>query len=375
MTRAEAHGWLADRLSAAGDLPPVWREAYDAAPRHLFAPARGWAAPDGGGAGHPIDRDNDPDTWWESVHTDASLITQADDGATDPAMGTGSWTSSLSAPGAVFASLGHLYVHGGHRVLDVGTGTGWTAALLSARLGDGQVTTVEVDPALAERAAGNLAAAGFRPHLVVGDGALGHPANAPYDRVHATFGVRHVPWAWVEQTRPGGVIVTPWSPGWAFGHLLRLTVGRERAVGRFVGSAGYMMMRAQRHPIPHRTGIEPDQATTPIDPRAVAWDGYGADVAIAALVPGVVSATTSDGDSHLELRLWDGDGSWATVTYRPGRREFPVETRGPRRLWEEVADAYLTWVDWGRPKRDRFGMTVTAEGQRVWLDSPDQAVG
>ncbi|MGW0484788.1 methyltransferase domain-containing protein [Nonomuraea sp. NPDC003214] len=375
MTEAGLRGLLAERLEAAGDLPPEWRKAYDAAPRHVFAPARGWAVPDGGGAGHAIDRDTDPDAWWESVYSDASLITQADDGAGDPATGEGSWTSSLSAPGAVFASLAHLYVHDGQRVLDVGTGTGWTAALLSARLGDDHVTTVEVDPAVADQAAKNLAVCGRSPRLVVGDGALGHAAGAPYDRVHATCGVQRVPWAWVEQTRPGGVIVTPWSPGWAYGHLLRLTVGRDRAVGRLVGSAGYMMMRAQRHPVPDRLGTRPEHRTTPIDPRDVAWDDYGADVAIAALVPGVVSATTSEGDDTMEVRVWDGDGSWATTGYRQGRREFAVASHGTRRLWDEVTDAYLTWVEWGRPARDRYGVTVTAEGQQIWLDTPDRVIG
>ncbi|MEU7000380.1 methyltransferase domain-containing protein [Nonomuraea sp. NPDC046570] len=375
MTEAELRGRLAGRLEEEGELPRVWREAYDAAPRHLFAPARGWAIPDDGSrAGYPIDRDSDPAAWWESVYADASVITQADDGAGDPATGEGSWTSSLSSPGAVFANLGHLHPRDGQRVLDVGTGTGWTAALLSARVGDANVTSVEVDQAVAEQAAKNLAAAGYRPDLVVGDGAYGHARNAPYDRVHATFGVQTVPWAWVEQTRPGGVIVTPWSPGWEFGHLLRLTVGRDRAVGRMVRSAGYMMMRAQRHPIPARTGTVPDSTATLIDPRDLLWDDYGADLAIAALVPGVVSGTGEE-DGGLELRVWDGGGSWATVTYQPGRREFEVLTYGPRRLWEEVADAYLTWVGWGRPKRDRFGMTVTPEGQQVWLDSPERVIG
>ncbi|WP_219500012.1 protein-L-isoaspartate(D-aspartate) O-methyltransferase [Nonomuraea ceibae] len=345
MTEAGLRGLLAERLEAAGDLPPEWRKAYD----------------------------TDPDAWWEGVYSDASLITQADDGAGDPATGEGSWTSSLSAPGAVFASLAHLYVHDGQRVLDVGTG--WTAALLSARLGDDHVTTVEVDPAVADQAAKNLVVCGRSPHLVVGDGALGHAAGAPYDRVHATCGVQRVPWAWVEQTRPGGVIVTPWSPGWAYGHLLRLTVGRDRAVGRLVGSAGYMLMRAQRHPVPDRLGDRPEHRTTPIDPRDVAWDDYGADVAIAALVPGVVSATTSEGDDTMEVRVWDGDGSWATTGYRQDRRGFAVASHGTRRLWDEVTDAYLTWVEWGRPARDRYGVTVTGEGQQIWLDTPDRVIG
>ncbi|MFI7147255.1 hypothetical protein ACIBO2_20245 [Nonomuraea sp. NPDC050022] len=43
-------------------------------------------------------------------------------------------------------------------------------------------------------------------------------------------------------------------------------------------------------------------------------------------------------------------------------------------MWDEVVAAYFRWVDWGEPRRDRFGLTVTAEGQRFWLDNPGSAL-
>lgn len=70
----------------------------------------------------------------------------------------------------------------------------------------------------------NLKAVGHAPRLVVGDGADGFPQGAPYDRVHATCAVAEIPYAWVEQTRPGGVIVAPWQPGRGHGLKVRLTV-------------------------------------------------------------------------------------------------------------------------------------------------------
>jgi protein-L-isoaspartate(D-aspartate) O-methyltransferase len=62
------------------------------------------------------------------------------------------------------------------------------------------------------------------------------------------------------------------------------------------------------------------------------------------------------------------------VDYEPGRAEFAVEQSGGRRLWDEAAAAYLQWVAWGSPEQDRFGMTVTPEGQTIWLDSPHNPI-
>jgi hypothetical protein len=50
--------------------------------------------------------------------------------------------------------------------------------------------------------------------------------------------------------------------------------------------------------------------------------------------------------------------------------EYPVFRIGARPVWDEVVDAYFRWVSWGEPDRGRFGLTVTPEGQRIWLDAP-----
>ncbi|GAA3508082.1 methyltransferase domain-containing protein [Actinomadura keratinilytica] len=374
---------LADRLSAAGDLTrPEWRDALHAVPRHLFVPNRAWCVPDGPAevAGHAIDRDADPRGWWDAAYADAAIITQVADGDGDPATGEGAWTSSLSAPGAVTAFLELLYPLDGHRVLEIGTGTGWTAALLSARLGDEHVTTIEVDPAVAEQAAANLRTAGYKPRLIIGDGADGAPDGAPYDRVHVSCGVTTVPYAWVQQTRPGGVIVLPWMPEWQGGHKVRLAaVGDGRAIGRFHGSASYMMLRAQRSTglhVPDDPAAAPgaEETVTLLDPRSVVGDSYGADVAIAGMLPDVMGDAHRDGDGWCLLLADTAGTSWARCRHRPGAREHLVHQAGPRRLWDEVADAYLRWVGWGSPPRSRFGLTVDTTGQHIWRDDPGNIV-
>ncbi|WP_233507216.1 methyltransferase domain-containing protein [Spongiactinospora gelatinilytica] len=324
---------------------------------------------------HVIDRDTDPDEWWRAVYTNVPIITQLDDGASPIAGGIGRATSSPSAPGTVTDLLDLLDVRPGHHVLEVGTGTGWTAALLAHLVGEtGAVTSIEVDSAVAERAAKNLGEAGVQPRLVVGDGANGHPGGAPYDRVHVTCGIRRVPYAWVKQTRPGGVIVLPWCPEFGEDHSLRLVVTSDGiAHGRFPGYASYTLMRSQRVQ-PWRTG-DGTRATSQLDPRIVWQAPPGAHLAIAAITGSRSYAEEDDG----ELTLWaidpDTPGRWAAARSAPGDvGEFATYQVGDRPLWDEVTDAYRRWVAWGEPGRDRFGMTVTPDGQQVWLDTPQQVL-
>ncbi|MFM9445111.1 methyltransferase domain-containing protein [Streptomyces acidiscabies] len=381
MTSITGHGQaraLADDLAATGRLPESWRASYDAVPRHAFVPDVAWAVPDGPAPGYAIDRDEDRARWWNTVYSDASIITQIDDGAGDLRTGKGTPSCSCSAPGIVFTTLTALDIHDDHRVLEVGTGTGWTASLLSHRVREQNVVSIEVDERVAAQAEKNITAAGFSPCLVVGDGADGWPDGGPYDRVHVTCGVDRLPYAWVEQTRPGGVIVAPWSPNYGNGQLARLVVDADgRAVGRFPAFASYMMLRSQRRTamwVPHHAD-DANETGTRLDPRAVARDSYAADLVVGALAPGVARIPTpsTDGSGTFSLLLvepgLDG-GSWAAADYVPGETEYRVTWYGDRNLWEEVSDAYLRWVSWGQPDRERFGMTVTPEGQHLWLDHP-----
>jgi protein-L-isoaspartate(D-aspartate) O-methyltransferase len=96
-------------------------------------------------------------------------------------------TSSASCPDIVAAMLDAGRVEAGMRVLEIGTGTGYTAALLAQRLGARNVTTIEIDSDLAARARAALDSAGYGDVTVItGDGSRGYPDRAPYDRVLST---------------------------------------------------------------------------------------------------------------------------------------------------------------------------------------------
>mgnify|MGYP001420375044 CR=1 FL=1 len=343
------------------------------APRHRFVPRLVLACPPGEQP-YLVDWATDPDRWWEVVYSNVALVTQLDDGATDLAAGSGDYTSSCSAPDVVFSFLELLDPYDHHRVLEIGTGTGWTAALLTARLGDGRVVSIEVDEQIAQQAEVHLGDIGMRPRLIVGDGAGGWPDGAPYDRVHVTCAVREIPYAWVEQTRPGGIIALPWSPGIGSGHQVRLHVQRDgTALGRFFGDADYMMLRSQR-----RTWSwegEAEESVTRMDPRELVREAVGVDLALAALLPGVrlLDQPSPDDGAHT-IWLAHPDGSWAAARCVPGSAEHIIRQHGPRRLWEEAEDAYFRWQSWGRPCRDRYGITVTPEGQHLWLDEPSHVL-
>jgi len=120
-------------------------------------------------------------------------------------------TSSSSQPTIMAYMLDQLGVTAGQRVLEIGAGTGYNAALLQHLVGaGGRVVTVDLDADVAREAAAHLAAAGYPEVIVVqADGAAGWPDGAPYDRIIATVGVSDLAPAWLDQLAPGGRIVVP----------------------------------------------------------------------------------------------------------------------------------------------------------------------
>jgi protein-L-isoaspartate(D-aspartate) O-methyltransferase len=116
---------------------------------------------------------------------------------------------TISQPYMVALMTEALELRGGERVLEIGTGSGYQAAVL-AELG-ARVVTIERLPALAERARAVLAALGYgeRVMVEVGDGSLGFPAGAPYDAILVTAGAPQIPRPLVDQLTVGGRLVLP----------------------------------------------------------------------------------------------------------------------------------------------------------------------
>jgi protein-L-isoaspartate(D-aspartate) O-methyltransferase len=115
---------------------------------------------------------------------------------------------TISQPYMVARIAEELGLRGGERVLDVGSGSGYQAAVL-AELGD-EVHTIERIPELAEQARRNLAEAGYDRVVVhVGDGSRGLPEHAPYDAIAVAAAAPGFPQALYDQLRPAGRLVVP----------------------------------------------------------------------------------------------------------------------------------------------------------------------
>jgi protein-L-isoaspartate(D-aspartate) O-methyltransferase len=145
--------------------------------------------------------------------------------------------------------LDQLDLAPGQRVLEIGAGTGYNAALISHVVGPaGQVTSVDIDPDLAEAAREHLTRAGFGEVVVAcADGAWGYPERAPYDRVIATVGVSDLAPAWLGQADPQARIVVPLDV-----RGTQLSVAFERAgpggpwTSRSLAPCGFMRMRGSQ---------------------------------------------------------------------------------------------------------------------------------
>jgi protein-L-isoaspartate(D-aspartate) O-methyltransferase len=271
--------------------------------------------------------------------------------------------------------LNALDITDGHRVLEIGTGTGYNAALLAHRIGSPLVTSVDIDAGLIQQARRALTSVGYAPTVAVADGAAGYPDRAPYDRLIATCSVPTVPMTWLAQMRPGGVILTNLHRDIGGGVLLRLTVDEHgEASGHLLDDFGSFMplrscpttqtsalIRAASSQIGETNET---QLATPLTDEGDAWTAL-----VALLMPDVARLDIDRPDGAVQW-LVHPDGSWSYHEITTN----VVEQGGPRRLWTQVEDLYSRWLANGKPDRTHIGVTINATGQRVWLNEPDETI-
>jgi protein-L-isoaspartate(D-aspartate) O-methyltransferase len=268
---------LADSLLAERHTTqPRIAEAFRAVARHLFL----------------------PDMELAEVYQDKAIAVKVADGT---------WLSSSSQPAIMAIMLEQLELQPGQRVLEIGAGSGFNAALMAHLVGDAAlVSTVDIDDDLVEQARANLTAAGFgEVSVVCADGWEGYRPHAPYDRVILTVGAWDISPAWVEQLREGGILLLPLD---LYG--MQLSVAFEKRGGtlrsRSVRCCGFMRLRGD-HAGP--------QVTVPLDEsrQALVWAANAGGLnleRLRALLAGrpQVDQWIFPGDwlSHFSFRLWLG---------------------------------------------------------------------
>ena len=306
----------------------------------------------------------DPDAL-EIIYSDRPLVTELD--------AEGRPISSTSQPWLVARMLELLELAPGMRVLEIGAGTGYNAALIAEIVGRaGLVVTLDVQPRVVERARRLLDRAGYGEIRVLHrDGAQGAPEFAPFDRLVATVGCPDVSWSWAEQLTPDGEMLIPLQHGAPHvDPLVCLRVRREgrnvRLEGRVVDWSGFMLAQGElgRDPPwplrplypPERTQGPPDREHEPLPELPDPEDRYGwfgLHYFWALCEPRITLGWSSGG----QMELVDGEGS----VLRIGPEGLKLW--GNPQLYERVRQAYERWRMLGRPKLTDWRTTFLPKGE------------
>ncbi|MFF4205621.1 methyltransferase domain-containing protein [Streptomyces sp. NPDC001668] len=372
----------AQRLAASTVNRPEsrWYQPLATTPRHVFVP-RWWARATSseGEVWKLRDGPGDSEAWLRDVYADTTLVTRVGPRHADhaemsqilPRGRAGRSTSSSTLPALLLMMYRAAWISDTSRLL-VTCGSGYGTALACARLGEDQVTSVDVDPYLVQAARKRLAEAGHHPRVEVCD-LTGDLPGGSYDRIISTVSVPAVPTSWLESLAPGGRLVTTIADTGLV--IVADKTSDGGAVGRVAPeAAGFMSARHgedyddtfPENPPLWQTAqhAEGESITTSRYPLMYVPDTWDVRSTLELLVPGIDHRQHTAEDGTRTIYMLHADGSWARAT-AAGRRESPtVHQGGSRRLWDEL-DRIRTWlvVDGDLPIR----------GAKVTI-SPDGAV-
>jgi protein-L-isoaspartate(D-aspartate) O-methyltransferase len=313
------------------------RRAFQSIPRELFVPEI--AARDG----------------LPSVHRPERALATALDGR-------GMSISSSSAPIIMGLMLEALQLSPGLRVLEIGAGTGYNAALLKYVVGEeGVVTSVDIESAFARRARRALAQAGSNCRIVIGDGRDGWPRGAPYDRIMVTAASDTVTQAWRDQLVDGGLLELPLRVTRAFLPQLIVTFRRDGLQFRSeaVFSGMFMALREQ------------DGANSPIDhdPALRAVAGTAGSLTVLASLQGQVLSRLSASARQRALAVLLGKSRrMRTLASEPGLGLITfLQLSGIANLVGcSVGDRYGVAII--GPRGSNVVSVTRAPGQSAWIE-------
>ncbi|MFK4089233.1 methyltransferase domain-containing protein [Kribbella sp. NPDC020789] len=368
--------WIepADKLAAqvAGEAPE-WRDAVAATPRHLLVP-KWWEPVKNSFAFEWELVSPDPGDPWSRAYSDETLVTRVGASHADLAesgeIGVGAPTSSSTLPGLIVRMLHLLDAQPGQQVLDIGTGSGYSAALLGHRLGDDRVTSIDVDSYLVRAARERLASFGREPRIEVAD-ATGQLPEGDYDRMLATVSVRPVPASWLSMLRPGGRIVTTIAQT---SLLVSATLERGLVARGTVQAdpASFMRTRSGQNYPPRLDEVysaardaEGDEVRGLAGPVPDFWSDWQLRALYELDSPDIEHRAGRGDDGTSIVWLLAADGSWARAEEGAGR----VHQSGERRLWDDLERVRARWEEAGRFPLHDLEVEFTPETTSV--TSPD----
>ena len=227
----------------------------------------------------------------------------------------GQWISSSSQPAIMAIMLDQLDLQPGHKVLEIGTGPGYNAALMAHIVGEtGETLTVEIDQDLTDAAREHLAVAGFeRVHAVCADGGYGYPDAAPYDRIILTVGAPDITPNWWNQLKPDGRLVLPLILRGAM-KSIAFEKREEVLTSLSVTDCGFIALRgdfAVEGSSHDQLGPMPGLSIEPMGEFAIDYDK----------VYDTLTGGYKDWATGLEVSLWDvlGGSLWTWLALREPR--------------------------------------------------------
>lgn len=379
-------------LVDAGDLrSKEWIDAFVATPRHVFTPQITLTTPHGYRQISGVEP-AEADEWLSLIYSDDSLVTQDKPHAAGHTLPGGQPlrvpTSSSTMPSLMARMLEALDIHDGQRVLEIGTGTGYNAALLSHRLGEANVVSIDLDPGLVDHAQQRLADLGYHPTLIAADGATGAVEYGPYDRIIATAAVPEIPLAWIKQLTPGGRILANLRGDLAGGTLCLLTKDGpdDEVIGPILPIGGHFMWLRPEPDDPHRPHEHTpapqrgttSRTTTRVDPTGIPVDDEGFRFLLQLQLHGARSLHPGPAfdpnirDERSAVIATAADGSHAEGFADPEPDgTHRITQSGPRRIWDTVEATHRLFDNLNQPTPDKFGVVANDSTQFVWFGNDD----
>jgi protein-L-isoaspartate(D-aspartate) O-methyltransferase len=342
-------------LRASGMRDPSIVSAVSANPRHLFIDQYYQMTK----AGRRLSRvtDKGPTTrQLNRIYSDAAIPTHQHP------------PSSSSQPSLVASMLQNLGLREGHRVLEVGAGTGWNAALMGHIVGDsGRVTTVDIQADVTRRARRHLRRArSSNVTVITGDGYSGHTQTGPFDRIVTTVSTPSIPETWIEQLKTGGLMLTVLqeTPGDGWDLLVRLKKGKTGMSGGVVDLVGFMTLtgrlstsRSSRDEV---VDLYPGKKARKVH---APWSDFSGgallrvqrDFHFFAQLEGFLLEPTRSGEhivSHPDL-----DGHM--ISRRDG-----LDRYGSTALSDRFDKMFTKWADYGSPTRRDYAIRILGRNQK-----------